>query len=338
MAGPPLRGVYLRPLPDPLVPARHSAGARRRAAQLQAFLRPMHALAAERLPLVGELTLSVLGADDWRRAYRYPYGFAFTRTRPSPASLAHAGGPHVDVIVPADHPGRLVRRFDEVLLRAARAGVRPPPPGGDQRSPADGAQAAGAGEPSRGPALLERPDPTGDVRELLDLVTGHEWGHAVAALAGLRLRVTWLDELLATVIYLAALRDLGADALAARVVAWADVQAAGGDDTRRDLGAFEYPRGRLRLTRSTYFQGVFTLRAWELVAGAEREPWAFVQALHAAVAPVAASGGRHRGDVARALVEVEPSFRDWFATLGERAAGDGDGAQAARTSPGDPAG
>ena len=338
MVGPPLRGVYLRPLPDALVPARHSAGARGRAGQLQAFLRPLHALAAERLPLHGELTLSVLGADDWRRSYRYPYGFPVPRTRPTPASLAGAGGPHVDVIVPADHPGRLLRRFDEVLLRAARAGVRPPPPG---RGHAGGGDAAGlaaptargpsdAGPPPRGPGLAESPNPSGDVHELLDLIVGHEWGHAVATLAGLRLRVTWLDELLATVIYLAALRDVGADALAARVVAWAEVQAAGGDDSRRDLGAFEYPRGRLRFAQSTYFQGVFTLRAWELVAGERgsersgggaREPWAFVQALHAAVAPVASAGGRHRGDVARALVEVEPSFRPWFATFGERAEG-----------------
>jgi len=338
MTGPPLRGVYLRPLPDALVPARHSAGARRRAGQLQAFLRPLHVLAAERLPLHGELTLSVLGPGDWRRAYRYPYGFPFTRTRQTPASLAGAGGPHVDVIVPADRPGRLVRRFDEVLLRAAQAGVRPPPPGGPSGvggagpSGVGGAEAGRAGPtdpglPPRGPGLAESPNPSGDVHELLDLIVGHEWGHAVATLAGLRLRVTWLDELLATVIYLAALRDVGADALAARVVAWAHVQAAGGDDSRRDLGAFEYPRGRLRFAQSTFFQGVFTLRAWELVAGEHgpgqaggqpREPWAFVQALHAAVAPVAGAGGRHRGDVARALVEVEPSFRPWFATFGEQ--------------------
>ena len=347
MAGPPLRGVYLRPLPDALVPARHSAGARLRAGQLQSFLRPLHALAAERLPLHGELTLSVLGADDWRRTFRYPYGFAFTRTRPTPASLAGAAGPHVDVIVSADHPGRLVRRFDEVLLRAARAGVRPPPPGGPSAAAVrDGDRAGspdpGAPEPAfplRGPGLSERPAPSGDAHELLDLIVGHEWGHAVATLAGLRLRVTWLDELLATVIYLAALRDVGADALAARVVAWADVQAAGGDDSRRDLGAFEYPRGRLRLAQSTYFQGVFTRRAWALVAGEDgsgtvtgdaREPWAFVQALHAAVAPVASAGGRHRGDVARALVEVEPSFRPWFATFGERAEAEAERAEAER--------
>jgi hypothetical protein len=61
--------------------------------------------------------------------------------------------------------------------------------------------------------------------------------------------------------------------------------------------------------------------------GDTREPWAFVQALHAAVAPVASAGGRHRGDVARALVEVEPSFRPWFATFGERSGADQSGAE-----------
>jgi hypothetical protein len=308
--GPPLRGVYLRPLPDPLVPARHSAGARQRAGQLQAFLRPLHDVARARLPLFGDVTLSVMGQGDWRRVCRYPYGLAFTRTRRTPAAAAGAAGPSVDVIVPADHPPRLLRRFDEVLLRAARAGVRPPPPGCAE----DGAP------PARGPALVEAPAPSGDVRELLDLIVGHEWGHAVATLAGLRLRVTWLDELLATVIYLAALREVGAEELARRVLRWADVQAAGGDDSRRDLGVFEYPRGRLRLAQSTFFQGVFTRRAWELVAGEAREPWAFVQALHAAVAAAAhqevGTVGRHRGDVARALIEVEPSFRPWFATFG----------------------
>lgn len=342
MPAPPLKGVYLRPLPDPLVPARHSAGARLRAAQLQAFLRPLHALARERLPLHGELTLSVVGKDDWRRAYHYPYGFPFTRARPTPASRALAAGPHVDVIVPADYPGRLLRRFDELLLRAARAGVTPPSPGGvlaferiggelahvpsahAAGEHAPGAPAAVAHAPpahaARGPAAVEALAPSGDARELLDLVVGHEWGHAVAALAGLRLRVQWLDELLATVIYLAALREVGADEVAQRLLAWADVQAAGGDDSRSDLGAFEYPRGRLRLPRATYFQGLFTRRAWELVAADGREPWAFVQALHAACAPHAGPGSRHRGDVARALVEVEPSFRGWFARLGAEGA------------------
>lgn len=295
-----MRGVYLRPLPDPIVPARHSSGARARAAQIQAFLRPLHALAGRRLPLLGTVELSVMGGEDWGRAFSYPYGLPFTRTRRSPAQAAGAGGPAVQLFVPADHPVRVLRRFDEVILRASRAGVRVP----------------AAEHRVRSASLLEAPTPSGDVRELLDLVIGHEWGHAVAALADLRLRVHWLDELLASAVFLAGLRELGATETLERVLAWAEVQAAGGDDGRRDLGAFEYPRGRLRLPHLVWFQGVLTRRAWDLT-GARDDPWAFLQLLHEAVQDVARGpGSRHRGDVARRLVEVEPSFRAWFATFG----------------------
>jgi hypothetical protein len=295
-SGQPLRGAYLRPLPDALVPARHSAGARPRAAQLQAFLRPLHQVAVGALPIVGTTALAVVGPEDWRALFSYPYGFPFTRSRQSGASLAGADGPTVTVVVPADYPARLLRRFDVVLLRAGQAGVRPP-------------TAAGA---ARGPAVIEAPAASGDVRELLDLVVGHEWGHAAAALAGLRLRVHWLDELVATAVYLAALREVGASGVIERVLAWADVQAAGGDDSRSDLGAFEYPRGRLRLPQMVWFQGVLTRRAWELVR-APADPWSFLLALHSGVEGVARGPGTsHRGDVARALVSVEPSFREWF--------------------------
>lgn len=288
-------GAYLRPLPDSLVPARYSAGTRRRAAQLQAFLRPLHAVARTHLPLVGTVALAVVSHDDWRRLFSYPYGFPFTRSRPSAATLAGADGPTVTVVAPADHPARLIRRFDAVLLRAARAGVTPPAAGGQ-----------------RGPAVLEAPAPSGDARELLDLVIGHEWGHAACALSGLRTRVTWLDELLATVVYLAALHEIGASGVRERVLAWAAVQAAGGDDSRRDLGSFEYPRGRLRLEQMVWFQGVLTLRAHELVDNGEHA-WEFLSALQQALQDVdIAPGARHRGDVARALVGVEPSFKQWF--------------------------
>lgn len=304
MAPSPLRGAYLRPLPDPLVPARHSAGARERAAQIQQFVRPLHHAATRSLPIVGNVALAVVGPDDWRRLFSYPYGFPFTRARQSGASLAGMDGPTVTVVVPADHPPRLLRRFDPVLLRAAQRGVRPPMPGGP-RSP-------DAGAPARGPSAIEAPAPSGDVRELLDLVAGHEWGHAAAALAGLRLRVHWLDELLATATFLAALREVGASTTIERLLAWAAVQEAGGDDSRRDLGAFEYPRGRLRLPQMVWFQGVLTERAWQLV-GTPSDPWSFLLALHEAVSEVdTGPGARHRGDVARALVRVEPSFRDWF--------------------------
>ncbi|MBA2666970.1 MAG: hypothetical protein H0U69_08045 [Trueperaceae bacterium] len=291
---PPLRGAYLRPLDDPLVPARHSAGARARAAQLQAFVRPLHRVAREALPIEGVAALAIVGPDDWRRLFSYPYGFPFTRSGASGARLAGADGPTVTVVIPADYPPRLVRRFDPILLRAALAGVRPP-----STAP-------------RGPSAIEAPTPSGDVRELFDLVVGHEWGHAAAALAGLRLRVHWLDELIATATYLAALREVGASDVIARILAWAAVQEAGGNDSRRDLGAFEYPRGRLRLPQLVWFQGVLTRRAWELV-GTPSDPWAFLLSLHEAVASVAPGPGTaHRGDVARALVAVEPSFRPWF--------------------------
>jgi hypothetical protein len=290
-----LRGAYLRPLPDGLVPARHSAGSRPRAAQLQAFLRPLHQVARVALPVVGTAALAVVGSEDWRRLFSYPYGIPFTRSRQSGASLAGADGPTATVVVPAEYPPRLLRRFDGVLLRAAQAGVRPP-----------------AHVAERGPVAIEAPAPSGDARELLDLVVGHEWGHAAAALAGLRLRVHWLDELVATAVYLAALREIGAGGVLERVLAWAAVQEAGGDDSRRDLGAFEYPRGRLRLPQMVWFQGVLTRRAWALV-GTPEDPWAFLLALHEGVdGVVRGPGTRHRGDVARALVSVEPSFRDWF--------------------------
>ena len=163
-------------------------------------------------------------------------------------------------------------------------------------------------------------------------MVGHEWGHAVAQAAGLRTFVKWLDELLATVLYLAALRATGADGTLRRFLAWADVQVAGGaavaealpprfargarpvGPPRRDLGAFETPRGKLRLPDLVWFQGVFAQRAWALV---EAEDWGFPQRLLAALEGVdTGPGARARGDVARAVVEVEPGFRDWFRTFG----------------------
>ncbi len=317
----PLRGVYLRPLPDPILPARASAGARGRAAQLQAFLRPLQLAAQARFELHGPTELWVAGAEDWVRLTSVPYGWPFARTRPTPASTALAAGPTTAIVVAAEVPGRLLKRFEPVLLAAARAGVRAP----------TGALAPFEARPGAVP-LAEAPWVRADARELFDLVVGHEWGHAVAQAAGLRTHVKWLDELLATVLYLAALRETGAQSVLERFLAWGEVQVVGSiaaeaaapprfgrtrqpatGELRRDLGAFERPRGKLRLNDLIWFQGTFTRRAWALVEG---EGWGFAERLHEELADVdTGPGARARGDVARALVRIEPGFRDWFRTF-----------------------
>lgn len=310
--------MFLLDLDDPDLPARASTGAVGRARRLQAFLRPLHRAGAARAALVGRTELWVLDDRDWAKVARVPYGWPFTRTRPSPASAAHADGPTTAIVVAAEVPGRLLRRFEPLLLAAARAGVGPPV------------------IPS-GASVLEAPLVRGDARELFDLVVGHEWGHAWAVAAGLRTRVKWLDELVATTAFLAALRETDADDIARRFLAWAEVQVVGGEGAhealpprtprsgegpssprtggppRRDLGAFETPRARLRLPELAWFQGVFARRAWALV---EADGWGFLLRLRAELEGLGPLVGRDsRGDVARALIAVDPSFRDWFRTF-----------------------
>lgn len=263
MDGPRLRGVYLRPLPDPLLPARHSQGARRRAGQLQAFLRDLQAVVEPILEPQGRSELLVVGRDDWRSLFRYPYGLPFVRTRGDQASIVAA----------ADHPPRVLHRFDDTLLRAAQAGSAVP----------------------------------GDIREFLDLLLGHEWGHAVANLSGLRTHLRWFDELMASYLFLAALRETGADDVQKRFLAWAALELDGPDTESGALGAFEYPRHRMPQSLILWYQGVFASRAAELL---DRRGWELPLALRDAL-----PDGRHRGDATRALLEIEPSFKDWFATF-----------------------
>lgn len=257
------RRVYLRPYPQPELPARHSGGARVRTSHLLGFLLPLQRAAGSVLQPQGEVSLVVVDAGDWRSIFNYPYGLPFTRNLPDAAVIVAA----------ADYPERLLRRFDDPLLRAAKAGVRAP----------------------------------GQVSELLDLMVGHEWGHAVANRSGLRTGVKWLDEFMATYLFVQALIATGGSASRDMLTAWSGVQVAAHDELKGALDDFEYPRGRMGLAQLLWFQGVFTQRALAL---APTRGWELALALRAALP------AEHRGRVSSALVEIEPSFRGWFAVFG----------------------
>lgn len=260
-----LTGVYLRPLADDLVPARHSAGGRMRARQLQAFLRPLQEVAAPVMEPQGAMTLIVANSSDWRKLCSYPYGLPFTRNGP--------GGTSAAIMAAADYQPRFIRRFDEMLLGAGKAGLRAP----------------------------------AQIGEFVDLMVGHEWGHAVANLSGLRTRVRWLDELVASYMFVAALQATEQKEMLARLTEWTTLQVAGTTSFRGDLADFEYPRSRAGWGKLLWYQGVFTERALELVP---ERGWSFPLELRRAL-PVA-----DRGELARSLVAVEPSFKPWFAVFG----------------------
>ncbi|HKI55556.1 MAG TPA: hypothetical protein VKB31_00275 [Trueperaceae bacterium] len=186
--------------------------------------------------------------------------------------FARTGNGLVSLIVPADYPTRLTGRFDELLLTAGRGGVRAP----------------------------------GDIHEFLDLLVGHEWGHAVANRSGLRTRVKWFDEVVATYLFAQGLRAADELATLERLRRWAALQIAATADRRGALDGFEYPRGKMPLARMLWYQGIFTQQALSL--SAERG-WSFARAM-AARLPAA-----DRGALARALVDEEPSFRPWFAVF-----------------------
>lgn len=181
------------------------------------------------------------------------------------------------VVVAADYPERFLKRFDGLLLGAGHAGIALP----------------------------------GPLTEFLDLLVGHEWGHAIANVSGLRTYLRWLDELLATYLFVAALREAGEHRSLELLERWAELQVAAGQQGTVGgwpLDGFEYPRGRTPLPRLLWYQGVFTQRALELSAA---RGWEFPLAL-ADTLP-----GADRGELARNLVAIEPSFRPWFAVFGE---------------------
>lgn len=178
--------------------------------------------------------------------------------------------------------------------------------------------------------------PRTSLEMFLDLTLGHELGHAIADQIGLRTHVKWLDEFLATYLYLVALKNTMPEALQAalewgRVLSGTNLECALADmallkpsgartqkrrtqkqlDTtvpRHDLGAFEYPLVRLPLANQAWYQARFTLFAAELL---ETHGFDFIEAA-LEVLPKA----KGRGAISKALVRLEPSFKSWFASFG----------------------
>ncbi|MFN3266957.1 MAG: hypothetical protein ACK41E_08970 [Deinococcales bacterium] len=178
--------------------------------------------------------------------------------------------------------------------------------------------------------------PSSSLEMFFDLTLGHELGHAAAEQLGIRTHVRWLDEFLATYLYLMALKSTLPQSLDialewGQVLANSNLHCALADvalqkpshsknakrrkqqnletsTPRHDLGAFEYPLVRLPLANQAWYQARFTLFAAQLL---ERHGWGFVVRLRE-VLPNAET----RGAVSRALVRLEPSFKGWFASFG----------------------
>jgi hypothetical protein len=272
MSDPLSRKVYLQALPDPLLPARHSVGTLRRCAQLQEFLKALQRVAKDRLGTSGGAELLVLKAQDWRELFTYPYGLPFTRTAPKGGS----DGPRVSMIAPADYPQRMMQRFDDLFMRAAKAGQRPP----------------------------------GDTREFLDLLLGHEWGHAAANLSALRTHLNWFDEFMATYLFLLALHEAAWDGIRERFVGWARLTTAGLDEAGVQRESLRVPRSRRTFEHKLALQGFVTLHAHTL---AVEQGWAFPERLRSMLQAIPKAARQ------AAVLELEPRLGTWFvADLGEQ--------------------
>jgi hypothetical protein len=309
-----------------------STGLERRAHALSEYLSELHANLETNLERDLEpVKLCVLSERDWGQQVQYPYGFTFYRR------LRDGSGV---IFAPGNYPGNLTWVFKSVMVRAEQAGVRVP----------------------------------GTLEEFFDLTLGHELGHAIADQLLLRTRVRWLDEFLATYLYVGALEQTQPEALA-RVIQWGQVlehaefdpdevrdeilnnlepdesnptefdslnlesrerpanpeaiareqliRPAGNrkrktkkrlerslENTikRHDLGAFEFPFQRLPLANQAWYQARFTLRATDLLRTRGLE---FMRSA-SEILPTA----KGRGGVHRAMIQLEPSFKPWFASFG----------------------
>ena len=254
-----------------------SQTSKRRAEQLRQFLLGLHTAEINQLLNIGgqegRLELLVLNRADWQKLYRYPYGLPFTRNQPK----KEGNTPRVTIILSASYPERMLAKFNDVYLQAAKEGYT---------------------------------SPSKNVTEFLDMLSGHEWGHAIANLSGLRTGLRWFDEFLATYIYLLALDSSGQEDLKERFLKWSAVSSYG-SPSKRDLGSFEFPKGKLNFYDMLWFQGTMSLQADVLF---EKQGWDFVFNLKK---QLEANGLKYsirpkRGELTKVLMGLEPDFKEWF--------------------------
>jgi hypothetical protein len=216
--------VYLQALPDEVLPARHSVGTLRRAAQMQRFLKELQQASEVYSGTAGRLELLVLNRSDWHKLSSYPYGLPLTKLHKDLETDLY----NATLFVAADYPARFLHRFDDPLLKAAKAGQKAP----------------------------------GDPHELLDLLAGCEWAHALFLVNEEPSDKKWQDEVKVISYFTQALKAAGQDFLLERFNIWAKVQQAAGEEA--PLSDFTYPRCKTPFATMLYLQGTLWLEAINL--------------------------------------------------------------------------
>jgi len=147
------------------------------------------------------------------------------------------------MIAAADYPSRMLRSFDDILLFSGQTGRYPP----------------------------------GRVPEFLDLLIGQRWGYAFLGLLGVRTRIRWFDEILATHLFRLSLRDYAGHSYWRRCLAWSRVFTAERGDYPPPW-TFVPPKSRTDIVAAVRLHGMLIWgvsvlldhRGWELFGEVER--------------------------------------------------------------------
>jgi hypothetical protein len=260
------------------VPSYYSSGARERATALQKMLEDALLYFSDRLGVAPGLALAVLNEADWARVRALPYGVPWV-----------SNSPHLAVL-PAD--------LEHSVIVRGFSGVR------ERTSPATRRALQDAGV-----AFDQVP------YRLNDLIAYHEVGHVVVATHGLTQTQRWLDEMLATFVAYAFLRDRHPE-VAREWDALMRFNVEAYPPEFRSLEEFEKRYDNMPQETYAWFQGMFHMRLAELY---KKRGVEFLSDLREA-GIVAGIKYRTVSELMMRLEKVAPGFQRW-ATL--REGGDG---------------